>query len=35
VTEGVFRGDGIPRGLAFETSVDGELCSCGRPLIDA
>jgi hypothetical protein len=35
VTEGVFRGDGIPQGLAFETPVDGEICGCGRPLIDA
>jgi len=35
VTEGVFRGDGIPQGLTFEAPVEGELCSCGRPLIDA
>ena len=35
VTEGVFRGDGIPQGLAFETPIEGEICTCGRPLIDA
>ena len=32
VTEGVFRGDGIPSGLAFETPPGATVCSCGRPL---
>ena len=35
VSEGVFRGVGIPQGLAFETPIEGEICTCGRPLIDA